>query len=160
MLTKNALQKELFCGQEPAIELMYITYGGMLYGYVLQFVPDEQKAESLLSAIFYRLGPRLQEACDSSLSIYCWLQIEARKIILDIGNGQSSQTNHSGQEFRDKVGFSSLLNDASPEHREVFCKHFLYGIPTEDLASQAAKDLDHINRLLRESLLLIRKRLK
>src|SRR5882757_5073720 len=82
-ITKDALQKELYCGQQLAIQLLYTRYNGMLYGYVLQFVPDKLKAEGLLVTIFSRLASRLQEACDSNLSIYCWLQVEARKIILE-----------------------------------------------------------------------------
>jgi len=151
-LTKEALQNELLYGQQPAIELLYNTYGRMLYGYVLQFVPDEPEAEELLITIFIKLAPRLQEACDSNLRIFSWLQIEARKIILDIHTP-------SAVPLRNKATYSSLLEDASPEHQEVFNKSFLSGIPSEELAFQQGKDLHYINRLLKECLLIIRKKL-
>jgi DNA-directed RNA polymerase specialized sigma24 family protein len=165
-MTKDALQNELYCGEEPAIRLLYTRYGGMLYGYVLQFVPDKLKAEDLLVTIFSRLAFRLQEACDSSLSIYCWLQVEAREILLkyflENKNGHAVPSEPepfnaaSGQSI---IPYFSLLEDASPEHQRVFRKLFLHGIGKEDLALQTGKDLAYIDRLLRESLLIIRKRL-
>ncbi len=207
-ITKDALQNELYCGQQLAIQLLYTRYSGMLYGYVLQFVPDKLKAEGLLANIFSRLAFRLQEACDSSLSIYCWLQVEARKIILEyiqenknahsalsepgsfntisgqnkmipmfawkrvLGNiARFRQTSNKGKTsvVREPFPYPAmagrhsrlvfLLEDASPEHQRVFRKLFLQGADKEKLALQEGKDLAYINRLLRESLLIIRKRL-
>src|ERR1700722_17527465 len=81
-ITKAILKHKLYSGIQPAIELLYGRYGGMLYSFVLQFIPDRQEAEDLLVDIFQRLTHQLQEACQSPLSVYCWMQVEARKIIL------------------------------------------------------------------------------
>ena len=155
-LTKDVLQKELYCGQQPAIDLLYARYGGMLYGYVLQFAPDKLRAESLLISIFSRLASRLQEACDSSLSIYCWLQIEARKIILDLQESPLNYTPHTEPE----ATYFSLLKDASPEHQKVFSELFLQGRTKEDLARQTGNDPYYVDKLLKESLLMIRVKLE
>ena len=155
-VTKDVLQKELYCGQQPAIDLLYAKYGGMLYGYVLQFASGKLKAESLLISIFSRLAPRLQEACDSSLSIYCWLQVEARKVILDMRESQPGYTPHTEPE----ATYFSLLKDASPEHQKVFSELFIHGTTKEDLARQTGNDPSHVDKLLKESLLLIRMKLE
>ena len=126
--------------------MLYMQYGGMLYGYILQFVPDKVEAGTLLVEIFSRLTPRLQVAFDSSLSIYCWLQVETRKIILEHGSPSSGSN-------------CSLLQDAPPEHQWVFRELFLHGRSKEELALQSGRDLAHVSRLLRECLGMIRKNL-
>src|ERR1700761_4236626 len=82
-ITKAILKHKLYSGIQPAIELLYGRYGGMLYSFVLQFIPDRKEAEDLLVNIFQKLTTQLQDACQSPLSVYCWMQVEARKIILD-----------------------------------------------------------------------------
>jgi len=156
VLNKDALQNKLYCGQQLAIELLYSRYGGMLYGYILQFIPDEMKAQSLMVTIFASLTMRLQEACDSNLTIYCWLQIEARKIMLSVPPEPTPFTSASVQ---GKATYLSLLEDASPEHQKIFSKLFLDGRPKEDLALQTGKDPAYIDRVLKECLLIIRKKL-
>ncbi len=156
-ITKDVLQNELFCGQQFAVQLLYTRYSGMLYGYILQFIPDKLKAEGLLVDIFSRLSSRLQEACDSSLSIYCWLQVEARKIILE--HTREDQRAHSAP--TERASFNAFFREGvSPEHERVFSKLFLQGMDKEDLALQEGKDLAYINQLLRESFLMIRERLR
>ncbi len=54
----------------------------MLFSYILQFVPDRAEAGVLLAEVFSRLVPQFQDAFDSSLSLFCWLQVECRKIVL------------------------------------------------------------------------------
>ena len=153
------------------MELLYARYGAMLFSYVLQFIPEKARAEEVLIDIFSRLGSRLREACESSLSVYCWMQVEARKIILEYNIPYSSgptaralaQHVYPGL-HRDYPGqhrdyYYSLLEDATPEQQWVFRELFLYGRQQEELALQAGKDTEDISRLLRESLLIIRKRL-
>jgi DNA-directed RNA polymerase specialized sigma24 family protein len=168
-ITKDILRNKLKSGQRPAMELLYSVYSGMLFSYVLQFIPDKAVAEQVLVNIFSRLTPRLQQACDSNLSIYSWLQVESRKIILEyiqarkIGPLSSVEHIHmdpgqveTGQQ---KADYFFLLRDASPEQQWVFRELFINGREKEELARETGKDLAHIGRLLRESLLIIRKKL-
>ena len=146
------------------MELLYTRYSGMLFSYILQFVPDRKEAGTLLVDIFSRLTPQLQDAFDSSLSVYCWLQVESRKIILEHlrikGNTDPVQ-----QEFPFSIGeqtrsyYFSLLEDAPPEYQWVFRELFLYGRKKEELALDSGKDLVYINRVLRDCLVIIRKNL-
>ena len=163
-ITKDILRNELYAGQRPAIELLYSRYGGMLFSYILQFVPDRSEAGTLLVEIFSRLMPQLQEAFDSNLSIYCWLQVEARKIILERRTGD-----HEGRPVHQeqipftggqgKTYYFSLLEEASPEQQWVFRELFIYGRSKEELALSSGRDMAYISRLLRECLLIIRKNL-
>jgi hypothetical protein len=161
-ITKNILKEELFAGRRPAVELLYNRYSGMLFSYILQFVPDREEAGVLLADVFSRLIPQLQEAFDSSLSLFCWLQVETRKIVLaylkEKGNGhREAGADLTGR--RDKGYYSSLMADASPEHQWIFREMFIYGRDKEGLAIQSGKDLAYISRLLRECLSIIRKNL-
>jgi len=153
-ITKDILKSKLYSGEQPATELLYSRYGGMLFSYILQFVPERGEAEDLLVNIFSSLGTRLQEACDSNLSIYCWLQVEARKIILEYTHKQGNGDNGQGKAY-----YFLLLEEASPEHQWVFRELFLYGRKKEELAVQVDKDPAYIGGLLRECLLIIRKKL-
>ncbi len=162
-ITKDILKNELYAGKRPAIELLYSRYGGMLFSYILQFVPDRGEAGTLLVEIFSRLTPQLQEAFDSSLSIYCWLQVEARKIILEQrGNDNGEPVRQEQIPFaggHSKTYYFSLLEEASPEHQWVFRELFIYGRSKEELAVRSGKDMVYIGSILRECLVIIRKNL-
>jgi len=135
----------------------------MLFSYILQFVPDRTEAGTLLVDIFSRLTPQLQEAFDSNLSIYCWLQVESRKILLEYI--QSKGKTDAGEPVAPSIGgntrayYFSLLEDAPPEHQWVFRELFLYGREKEELALHSGKDLAYISRVLRECFGVIRKNL-
>lgn len=156
-ITKDILRDELFSGDKTPAELLYNRYGGMLFSYVQQFVSSRREAESLLANIFIRLASRLDAAFESSLSVYCWLQIEARKIILE-HRRQDGVDVMSGL-GENKAYYFSLLEDASSEHRWVFRELFIHGRQREDLAREAGKDQAHIEDLLKECMQIIRKKL-
>ncbi|HVU95860.1 MAG TPA: hypothetical protein VHE34_11580 [Puia sp.] len=163
-ITKDLLRNELYSDGRPAGEMLYSRYSGMLYSYILQFVP-EAEAGTLLVDIFVRLTPQLNEAFDSSLSVYCWLQIESRKMILehlrkrgDVA-GKTTTGAIIGRGPGTAVSYFSLLEDAPPEHQWVFREVFLYGRSKEELAQRSGKDLAYVSQLLRECLGMIRKSL-
>lgn len=162
LIIKETLKSKLNAGVEPAVDFLYTNYSSMLYGYVLQFIPDSKEAEKVLVLIFGTLAPRLQEACNSTLSVYCWMQVEARKVILqykrqqpDGANGQPPINGHNKN-----AAYLSLLRDASDEQRLVFTEIFLHGRGKEELANQLQKDVHDISRLLKESLLIMQKNLQ
>ena len=135
----------------------------MLFSYILQFIPDRAEAGELLVAIFSRLAPQLEQTFDLPSSVYCWLQVEARKIVLahlrSQGDGQLAKQSCTSAEGQEKTYYFSLLTDASPEHLWIFRELFIYGQEKECVASRAGKDVAYVSRLLRECLLLIRKNL-
>lgn len=138
----------------------------MLFSYIQQFVPSRAEAESLLVSIFVRLGSRLEGAFESSLSVYCWLQVEARKIILEYrGKDSEGVVSHepgSGSPdspVDDKAFYFSLLQDASSEHRWVFRELFIQGRQREELARELSREQGYIDELLRECMQIIRKKL-
>ena len=153
-ITKDILKNEFYAGPRPVVELLYTRYSGMLYGYVLQFVPDKKEASELLVAIFSRLVPELQKAFDSNLSIYCWLQVEARKIILE-----HTQKGNVTEVKNSQAYYLRLLEEASQEQQWIFREIFLKGRKKDELAAQSGKDLAYISGILRECLLIIRKNL-
>lgn len=162
-ISKDILKSELYAGGRPAAELLYSRYSGMLYSYILQFVPDKTEAGTLLVDIFSRLTLQLHDAFDSNLSVYCWLQVESRKIILEYlqskGTADVTSGANSGRGPRAAASYFSLLEDAPPEHQWVFRELFLYGKSKEELALHSGKDLAYVSRILRESLAMIRKNL-
>jgi len=161
-ITKDTLKDELFSGGRPAVEILYNRYGGMLFSYIQQFVPSRAEAEDLLVSIFATLASRLESAFESSLSVYCWLQIEARKIILENrpnGHGRIFPQETGAEESEKKVYYFSLLEDASPEHRRVFSELFVNGRQREELALAMNRDAAYIGDILRECMIIIRKRL-
>lgn len=160
---KETLKSKLNEGIEPAVDFLYSCYGSMLYGYVLQFIPDNKEAEKMVVLVFGTLAARLQQAFTSPLSVYCWMQVEARKIILEYKKKNQainstvqqaiSTTNHP------HTYYLSLLQDASDEQRFVFSQIFLHGRDKEALAAQLQKHVNDINRLLKESLLIMSEKL-
>jgi hypothetical protein len=113
--------------------------------------------------IFSRLTLQLQDAFDSNLSVYCWLQVESRKIILEYlqnkgGAGAKPKVNLD-RGPKAAASYFSLLGDAPPEHQWVFRELFLYGKSKEELALHSGKDMAYVCRILRECLAMIRKNL-
>lgn len=164
-ITKDILKKELYAGQLPAAELLYNRYSGMLFSYILQFVPGRTEAGELLVEIFARLAPRLQDILDSSLSIYCWLQVEVRKIVVeymrDNGIGYSRSMGRAPEidTAENKVYYSLLLEEAPLEWQWIFRELFIYGRTKEELAAATGRDVGYISRILRDCLTMIRKNL-
>jgi hypothetical protein len=137
----------------------------MLYSFVLQFISDKKEAGDLLVDIFQKMTTRLEEACQSPMSVYCWMQVEARKIILDhTQTTWDGEEDAAGQIFelieRDIRQFPSsyltLLRRASEEQQWVFRELFLKGRQRDELALQLSQDGAYVDRLLRESLVIIR----
>lgn len=152
----------MFSGDIPPAELLYNRYGAMLFSYVQQFVSSRTEAENLLVNIFARVVSRLDAAFESSLSFYCWLQIEARKIILEgRGQGRESVSGESGEAIPgdNRAFYFSLLGDASTEHQWVFRELFIQGREREELARELSKDQAYIEDLLKECMQIIRKKL-
>lgn len=156
-ITKDILAAELRSGERPAAKLLFGSYGGMLFTFILEFIPDRAKAEALLLDIFLRITPRLEEACYDKLDVYCWLQREARTIILEYQNGQNTGPVPQPASY---TGYQALLRYASEEHREVFREVFFKGKKTCELAGQWKRDPADILRLLRESLKILRAHLQ
>lgn len=164
LITKETLKSKLNEGIKPAVDFLYTNYSSMLYGYVLQFVPDQKEAEKVLVLIFGKLAARLQQAFASSLSLYCWMQVEARKIILEYKK-QQQEANGADQQspaiaHNHSTYYLSLLQDASEEQRLVFSEIFFHGREKEELAAQLQTNVQDISRLLMESLLIMRKKLQ
>ncbi|HVV05274.1 MAG TPA: hypothetical protein VHC96_13680 [Puia sp.] len=162
-IVNNTLKDELFSGGRPAVEILFNRYGGMLFSYIQQFVPCVAEAEDLLVSIFSRLAGRLEAAFESNLSVYCWLQIEARKIILENrtdGHGRISPQDLYTGATEGKSYYSSLLEDASPEHQWVFKELFVNGRQREELALAMNKDEAYIGDILLECMIIIRKKLQ
>ncbi len=162
-ITREFLKDKLYSsGTQSAIELLYTKYSDMLYSYILQFIPERQEADDLLVRIFTHLSGRLEEACDSTMSIYCWLQAEARKIILHYKSQDASLPLLYGPDSgadRQPYYFS-LLKEATNEQLMVFRELFLLGRHKEELARQLDKDAGYIDRVLRESLVIMGRNLE
>lgn len=160
LITKETLKSKLNAGVEPAVDLLYTSYSPMLYGYILQFVPDQKEAEKVLVLVFGTLATRLQEAFSSPLSIYCWMQVETRKLVLEYKSKVSNDViTHAGG-YNPNAYYLTLLKDASPEQYLVFSEIFLHGRSKDELAIQLQTNVHEISRLLNESLLIIRKKLQ
>jgi len=166
-IAKEILKNTLSTGTQPAIEFLYARYSDMLYGYVLQFIPDHEEAEDLLVRTFTHAAGRLKEACGSGLGVYCWLQIEARKIILHYKGSDTEWPFIEAEEAEQKTivfpekgrYYFSLLRDATYEQKWIFRELFLIGKGKEEVARRLDKDLPYVERQLKESLIIINRNL-
>ncbi len=79
----------------------------------------------------------------SSLMIYCWLN-ERWQIIWK----------RSGRLRR--IGMVDLLERATEEQQWVFRELFLKGRKKEELALELSRESDYVDKLLRESLIILR----
>lgn len=155
-LNKAILKNQLSFGKETAIGLLYARYGAMLFEFVTQFVPEKTAAEQALVTIFEKISLRLQEAFHSPLGVYCWMQQEARKILIEYRSQQLNEHNNIPCNSR---GYLQLLQDSSEDHRRVFQEVYYNGKKKDELAKTLGMEPVVINQLLQECLLTIRKRL-
>ena len=157
----TTILKDGMPARRPTLEALYNQYSGMLFSYILQFIPDRAEAGELLADVFARLAPELERGISHPSSIYCWLQVEARKIVLAYlrSKGDGHPVEQGLTEGVDRTYYFSLLTDASPEHRWVFRELFIFGRDKEYVARRSGRDPAYVSRLLQECLLLIRKNL-
>lgn len=158
ILIKETLKDHLASGRQPAIRFLFTRYSSMLFGYVLQFITDKNEAEKLLVVIFGELANRLHDGCRSASGLYCWMQAEARKIILDYVQPDNGQGKPAPDDNRE-AWYLSLLQEASDEQKKIFRAVFFEGRSKETIAQEVHQDLSTVKKLLRESLLIIRKNL-
>lgn len=161
LIIKETLKSKLSVGVAPAVDYLYTNYSSMLYGYVLQFIPDEGEAGRMLTLIFNNLAGRLEEACNATLSVYCWMQVEARKLILEHKKDQQTKINGVAVPgFARQTYYLKLLRGATEEQVTVFSEMFLNGRTKEEVATQLNVNAHEVDRLLKESLLLLQKNLQ
>lgn len=161
LIIKETLKSKLSVGVEPAVDYLYSNYSSMLYGFVLQFIPDQAEAEEVLTMIYDNLAGRLEEACNATLSVYCWMQVEARKLILEYKQQKENRLNgHAVPGFKPQAYYLKLLKGATDEQIDVFTEMFLHGQSKDVVATQLNKTAHEVDRLLKESLLILQKNLQ
>ncbi|MFT3827785.1 MAG: hypothetical protein QM731_27960 [Chitinophagaceae bacterium] len=154
---KTTLKIRIEQSPRVAVEYLYSEYSAMLLGYTMQFIPDKKEAEEVLMLIFERLSGRLHEIPEAILSVYCWLQIESRKIILDYKQGCRKNAPLENVTVNNNTSYSSLLTDASEKQRTVFIEMYINGRSAQEVALQLQTDTTSVKQLLRESLIIMRK---
>ena len=152
IVTKESLKHILYTGNDrQAVALLYSKYGAMLYGYILKFVPDSKDAEQLLVALFCGLSGRLEDAFHSTQSIYCWLQLHARELIM-----------HNIRLRDDRVSITvclAFLTDAPADMQQAFEEIYLKGRTRRETAALMQRTEPEITRLLFTALTIIRARI-
>ncbi len=158
---KENLKLRLHQSPALAIEYLYTRYSSMLLGFTLQFISDKKDAEQVLMLIFEKVYDKMAEIPDAVLSVYCWLQAEARKVILDHKNKTTASSCNSGiVSSHNRSYYEPLLQEATDQQRTVFIEMYINGRSIQQVAAQLQADTASVQQLLRESLLIIRKNLQ
>lgn len=153
---KEELQAIIQQNPGKAIEVLYSGYSNLLLGFILQFIPDKNEAEKVLMLIFDKLYSKLNEIDGTPLSIFSWLQIQSRKIILEYKN-ENVSINESAHNVIGSNGYVQLLHNASEIQRKVFIEMYINGYKAQEVASQMNIETALVQQLLRESLIIMRK---
>ena len=71
------------CGDRDALQFLYVTYSGDVYGYVRSIVRDEYEAEDLTQQVFAKLMTTLVKYDDRGVPFCAWLLRLARNVTID-----------------------------------------------------------------------------
>ena len=152
IVTKNTLKQTLRRGDgKEAVALLYSRYGPMLYGYILKLVPEQKEAEKILVSLFARLPGQMDDAFQSQLSIYSWLQGRARELVL-IHN----HVRHENATFTECL---LLLTGESEMIQSTFLEIYLKGKSRKEVAMMLDITEGEVTKNLFTALSIIRKKI-
>jgi hypothetical protein len=151
-MDKRLLREALTQNVHAALKFLYGKYSAMLFSHILAFMPSREKSEEVFLDLFTHVATRerLEAALNSPASLYCWLQAEARHLIIT----------RYADFITDHVScYTDLLQSAPPEQKAVFSAIYLHGKSTKQVATELGEDECTIKNLLMEALRNMHKQL-
>jgi hypothetical protein len=144
-MDKRLLREALAQDMHAALKFLYGRYSGMLFSHILAFMPNQEKSEEVFLELFSHIGTReqLEDALHSPVSLYCWLQAQARHLIL---------TRYAPFISERISCYSNLLQYAPSQQKAVFSAIYLHGKSTQEVATELGEDENTIKTLLMEAL--------
>lgn len=159
---KRLQKKETGLYQIPSGKSLYDQYGAMLYGYILQFIPDKEVADQSLINIFSHIYTHIDEGIRSSQGIVIWMLGEARKLLIPQLKPQKTQVEN--EKVIDKESnrdtFNVLFNHVSEQQKYLFIESYYKGRPIEQIAQEINLAPEKTAELLKATLLTLRKALQ
>lgn len=132
-----------------SIQDIYDKYAGMLLGFMVRALKDQQMAEQYLVDFFATLPQHLDKIYNDNTSVWTCLQQLAKK-----------QLALSGSNVPAKVGGyrqDDPVDQMTPRQRTVFLSTYYYGKTVAELADELKTTDDVVRKILKEVFTIIRK---
>lgn len=155
-IDEHLLIERLIAGDPGARELLYDYYGPALYSIILQVVPDNKKAEDILTTVFVRIYSDIYTYKESGNTLlFGWMMRLTREIVFSDGSyaggegteGVLLQGNNSLQRF---------TNTLPQDKQKVFYLCYFKGLPKEAVARMMGVEAETVAGQMKEIMMAFR----
>jgi len=155
-IDEHLLIERLIADDPGARELLYDYYGPALFSLILQVVPDNKKAEDILTTVFVRIYSEVYTYKQSgNATLFGWMMRLTREIALSEGchtdgeivGGVTIQGQHSLQRF---------TNTLPQEKQKIFYLCYFKGLPKEAIARMMGVEAEMIAGQMKEIMVAFR----
>ena len=137
---------------------LYNSYANMLLGYLFEALKNKTVAEQYLVDIFNELQfADIQAISAPGVNTFCQLQMMARKKLASFLTAADECADADGKPNGLVISGNKFIDMMSAEQQIVFCGVHYHGKKTTVLAAELNKPEAEIKRILKESLIIIRK---
>ncbi|WP_343669512.1 sigma-70 family RNA polymerase sigma factor [Chitinophaga sp.] len=155
-IDEHLLIERLIAGDPKARELLYDYYGPALYSVILQVVPDNKKAEDILTTVFIRIYSEVYNYKQSgNATFFGWMMRLTRGIALSEG-GHATGEVMGGVVLQGHNLLQRFTNTLPQDKQKVFYLCYFKGLPKEAVARMIGVDAETIAGQMREIMVAFR----
>lgn len=155
-IDEHLLIERLIAGDPGARELLYDYYGPALYSLILQVVPDNKKAEDILTTVFVRIYSDIYTYRQSgNATLFGWMMRLTREIALSEGSHTSEETT-KGVILQGNNSLLRFTNTLPQDKQKVFYLCYFKGLPKEAVARMTGVEPETIAGLMKEIMMAFR----
>lgn len=155
-IDEHLLIDRLIAGDPGARELLYDYYGPALYSLILQVVPDNKKAEDILTTVFVRIYSDIYTYRQSgNTTLFGWMMRLTREIAFSEGNHTSGEAT-GGVILQGNNSLQRFTSTLPQDKQKVFYLCYFKGLPKEAVARMMGVEAETIAGKMREIMVAFR----
>lgn len=155
-IDEHLLIERLIAGDPGARELLYDYYGPALYSLILQVVPDNKKAEDILTTVFVRIYSDIYTYRQSgNTTLFGWMMRLTRETALLEGSHTSGEAT-SGVILQGNNSLQRFTNTLPQDKQKVFYLCYFKGLPKEAVARMIGVEAETIAGQMKEIMMAFR----
>jgi RNA polymerase sigma-70 factor (ECF subfamily) len=154
-IDEHLLIERLIAGDPGARELLYDYYGPALYSLILQVVPDNKKAEDILTTVFVRIYSDIYTFKQSgNTTLFGWMMRLTREIALSEGSHTGGET--TGVILQGNNSIQRFTSSLPQDKQKVFYLCYFKGLPKEAVARMMGVEAETITGQMKEIMVAFR----
>ncbi|RFM35696.1 RNA polymerase sigma factor [Chitinophaga silvisoli] len=155
-IDEHLLIERLIAGDPGARELLYDYYGPALYSIILQVVPDNKKAEDILTTVFVRIYSDIYTYKESGNTLlFGWMMRLTREIVFSDGSYAGGEVTE-GVLLQGNNSLQRFTNTLPQDKQKVFYLCYFKGLPKEAVARMMGVEAETVAGQMKEIMMAFR----